>query len=204
MIQSAVQNSSEPIYLKPDPTTFEDAVANLMSFSDEGRQRQKFRNDPGAVQYTSVPRLRECFGWTRVSGEQLFSLPWKQRPACVTIDNLVREMRPDEDYMAIVYELVPKCRVPTAVYTIQAQLDFFWLVGFCFVPVMRTEEWFRFGLFMDMSDLVCPWQVGWSKIAYRRFVPGIDSTHNADRNGGIDSSIIAGAPLPHGGRHGPE
>jgi hypothetical protein len=170
MIQSAVQDSTEPVYLNPEPKSFEDAVANLKAFSDEGRQEQRFRDEMGAVQYTSTPRLRGCFGWTKVSGENLFSLPPEKRPPCVKLDGLVRQMHSDQDYFAIVYEFVPQCRVVAAMDVMQSQLDFFWLVGFCFVPFMRTKEWFRFGVFMDMSDLMCPWHAGWFNAGYRRFV----------------------------------
>lgn len=166
---------------------------------------------PGAAQYTSTPRLRQCFGWTKVNESQLFALPWARRPPCFTVRNQLRALRRDEDHFAIVYEFVPE-RAAGALATVaelQPQLDFFWLVGFCFAPVMRTEEWHRFGLFMDMSDLVNPWSAGWSDKIYRRFVvrddtlddgDGTDSFDN-DGGDGNDSSAIAKVPSPRGGRH---
>ncbi|KAH8909443.1 hypothetical protein BR93DRAFT_924428 [Coniochaeta sp. PMI_546] len=213
MIQSAVLQSNEPIYLNPDPKTFQDAVANLQAFCAEGRQRQRFRKMPDAAQYTSTPRIRECFGWTTVNGSQLFALPWGKRPPVHRFKNELRALRPDEDYFAIVYEFIPECgggALPATAADIQSQLDFFWLIGFCFVPVMRTEEWHRFGLFMDMSDLVCPWSAGWSNMAYRRFVvcddsiDNVDGTDSTDNNGGDgnNSSIMARVPTSRRGRHG--
>jgi hypothetical protein len=220
MIQSAVQESNEPIYLNPDPKTHKDAVANLQAFCDERQQRQKFRDMPGAAQYTSTPRIRQCFGWTKVNERQLSALPPGKRPPVHRFGNQLRALRSNEDYFAIVYEFVPE-RATRALATaadIQPQLDFFWLVGFCFVPVMRTEEWHRFGLFMDMCDLVCPWSAVWSSSRHRRFVVGEDKYVNlndiyttdddddgadsTDNDGDNDSLIIAGVPSPRAGQHG--
>ncbi|KAB5566424.1 hypothetical protein GE09DRAFT_1171558 [Coniochaeta sp. 2T2.1] len=194
MIQLAVEESNEPIYLKPDPKTIQDAVANLQAFCNEGgRRRQSFKDMPGAARYTSTPRLRQCFGWTKVNESRLFALPWGRRPPCHTVRNQLRALQPNENYFAIVYEFVPESAAGTALATaaadIQPQLDFFWRVGFCFAPVMRTEEWHRFGLFMDMSDLVCPWSAGWSDRMYRRFVVGDYSVVDID---GIDSDDDGG------------
>ncbi|KAK3943412.1 hypothetical protein QBC46DRAFT_338662 [Diplogelasinospora grovesii] len=115
-------------------------------------------------------------------------------------------LRPKEDYFAIVYEFVPDCGgggLPATAAEMQRQLDFFWLIR----------------LFMDMSDLVCPWSTGWSGMAYGRLLlamigidnfygigstdddDGTDSTDN-DGGDGSDSSLIAGVLSPRGGRHG--
>lgn len=123
----------------------------------------------------------------------------------------MREIRRDEDYFAIVYEFVPE-RAGGALATaaeLQPQLEFFWLVGFCFAPVMRTEEWHRFGLFMDMCDLVNLLAVGWHDTVYRRFVVRDDTLdHGAGTDGfdndgsdGDGSSTIAKLPSPRGRRH---
>src|SRR5690348_11119143 len=81
----------------------------------------------GAVEYTptSMPRLCQCFGWTRVGGGQLFALPWRRRPPRYRVRNVRRELNPGEDYYAIVYEYVP-AREAAALATaedIQPQLD---------------------------------------------------------------------------------
>lgn len=195
MIQSAVLESNEPIYLNPNPKSFEDAVANLQAFCDEGRRRQRFRDTPGAAQYNSIPRIRQCFGWTKVNERQLTTLPWEKRPPVHRFGNQLRALRPNEDYFAIVYEFVPEHSTGALATAaeIQPQLDFFWLAGFCFAPVMRTEEWHRFGQFMDMCDLVNPWSAGWSSWHYRRFVVGqgksvaLDNTCSTDDDDGTGS-----------------
>ncbi|OIW30771.1 hypothetical protein CONLIGDRAFT_573333 [Coniochaeta ligniaria NRRL 30616] len=194
MIQSAVQESDEPIYLHPNPKTWRETVANLQAFSDEGRQRQRFGDMAGAVQYNSTPRIRECFGWTTVNESQLSALPRGGRPPCFTVRNQWRALKEGQDHFAIVYEFIPE-RAGDALATaadIQPQLDFFWLAGFAFAPEMRTEEWHKFGLFMDMCDLKCPWAVGWSELAHRRFIVGEDkinySNYSDEEDGEADDS----------------
>ncbi|KAI5860387.1 hypothetical protein GGS23DRAFT_613950 [Durotheca rogersii] len=168
-IQIECNDSTEPIYLNPEPKTFQDALANLHAFSDEGRRKQRFRDTPGAIPYSSAPRLRQCFGWTKVSGKELYALRREMWPPRAVLGGLVREIRPSEEYYAIVYELIPQDQPAMDVHVTQSQLDFFWLVGFCFVP-MRLENWAGPGMLLDMADIICPWHAGWFKALYRRFV----------------------------------
>lgn len=132
MIQSSVQGSTEPVYLKPEPKGFKDAVINLKAFSNEGRQI--YRGRPDAIRLTSTPRLRQCFGWTTVSGEQLHSLPRQKRLTCVSMgkNKEIYELRPTETYYAIVYELVTPCKTGAA--KVQELLDFLHLAGFALRP----------------------------------------------------------------------
>jgi hypothetical protein len=169
MIQAAIEDSTEPIYLNPEPKTLRDAVANLNAFSDEGRHRQRFRYSPGAVLYSSTPRLRECFGWTMVSGGELYELRRDLRPPRETLDGILRQILPTEEYYAIIYEFIPDCQLDIDNHVIQSQLDFYWLVGFCVVP-MRPENWKGPGVLIDMADIVCPWHAGWSQAWYKRFL----------------------------------
>ncbi|KAK5987624.1 hypothetical protein PT974_11756 [Cladobotryum mycophilum] len=126
MMQTAVKKSDEPIYLRPEPTTYKHAVANLHAFSDEGRQKQYFRKLPNAVQYTTLPRLRQCFGWTKVSGRELQSLSAELRPIRAVLDRTVRDISPREEYYAIVYEFIPETGPEQeGVDAEQSQLDFF-------------------------------------------------------------------------------
>ncbi|KAJ9129840.1 hypothetical protein NKR23_g12445 [Pleurostoma richardsiae] len=152
MIQAA--STAGPIYLQPEPKTHRDAVANLRAFSDEGRRKRTFQHLPNAVSYTSVPRLRECFGWVKVSGRELCGLGWDLRPPSVVLDGLSRKIRPAEEYYAIVYEFIPEEQLRVDV--IQSQLDLFWLAGFCLVP-MQLCNWKGPGVLVDLADLICPW-----------------------------------------------
>ncbi|KAG6237143.1 hypothetical protein E4U24_007564 [Claviceps purpurea] len=79
----------------------------------------------------------------------------------------VRNMRSTEDYRAVVYEYVPSSDVGMDAEIVQAQLDFFWLGGWCMVP-MRIENWGGAGILLDMADAVCLCHMGWRKEYYRR------------------------------------
>ncbi|KPM34267.1 hypothetical protein AK830_g12308 [Neonectria ditissima] len=115
----------QPTYLNPKPKTKKHALVNLQAFSDEGRRRGKLREIRGTVPCTSTPRLRECFGWTKVSGQELWDLGPKNRPPSDTLDGLHREISPDEEYYAIVYEFIPENPPALNRDVIQSQLDFY-------------------------------------------------------------------------------
>ncbi len=157
------------VYLNPEPKTFQDALANLHAFSDEGRRKQRFRDLAGAIPYTSTPRLRECFGWMMVSGMELLALPMGIRPPRVKLGGQVHEILPTQEYYAIVYEWIPESESVMDKDIVQSQLDFFWLVGFCFVPI-RLENWVRPGVLIDTADLICPWHIGWFLPWYKRYI----------------------------------
>ncbi|KAF2458181.1 hypothetical protein BDY21DRAFT_214789 [Lineolata rhizophorae] len=136
----AIENSSESIWLHPQPKTFRDALLSLHAFSDEGRSRQLYRNTPGAIQYNTAPHLRKCYGWIMISGKELCALPSKVRTLEAQVDGVVREISPKEDYHAIAYEYVPNIRCTLSTEIMQAQLDFFGSPG---------SAWYR-----------CEWRIG--------------------------------------------
>lgn len=73
----------------------------------------------------------------------------------VRLDGAVRDISPSEDYHAIVYEYVSDTGCAFSSEIVQAQLDFFWLAGFCLVP-SRVENWKGVGILVDMADLIYP------------------------------------------------
>ncbi|KAG6160808.1 hypothetical protein E4U51_007444 [Claviceps purpurea] len=164
----AIENSSDPIWLNPNPTTFDDAVSNLHAFSTEGRTEARFRDMPGAVEYRTAPRLRECYGWTTISGKELWALsPRLQPPELKVKRRVLRNMPSTEEYRAIVYEYVPSSDVGMDAEIVQAQLDFFWLGGWCMVPV-RIENWGGVGILLDMADAIGLSESEWRKERYRQ------------------------------------
>ena len=162
-IRIGVENST--IYVLPEPKTLREARANLYAFSCEGRLVQPFRHIPGAIKCTSAP-LRECFGWMKVSGRELYELPKELRAPRDRIDGLEREFQPDQEYYALVYHFIPDSKLPHDLNIVQRQLDLFWSAGFC-LPSLRPENW-KDSLLLDMADLICPWHAGWSPKLYRR------------------------------------
>lgn len=167
MIHFATEHYSDSIWLNPDPRTFPDAIRNLHAFSDEGRERKLFRDIPGAVNYTSTLRARKCFGWTTVRGEDLYALRRDIRPHEVHLDGIARSISSTQSYHAILYELIPDNPDAPSLDALQSQLDFFWLCGFCMVP-LRSANWKGPGILLDLADLICPWHAAWFASRYKR------------------------------------
>ncbi|KAG6160404.1 hypothetical protein E4U51_007499 [Claviceps purpurea] len=154
----AINNSSDPIWLNPNPKTFDDAASNLRAFSTEGRSEARFRDMPGAVEYSNrtAPRLRECYGWTSISGKELWALPLLLKPPELKINGReVRNMRSTEDYRAIVDG---RGSYSSAAEFLLAR----WMVH---VP-MRIENRGGAGILLDMADAVCLCHMGWRKEYY--------------------------------------
>lgn len=168
-IRGSIKSSQDDIWLNPEPKSKRDAVMNLYAFSEEGRQKQLFRDTEGAVQYTTVPPMRKCHGWTKIRPE--FSrLPLSLRPPAFTIDRVKRRLASGE-YYAIIYDYVPDYRCPMVPFIIQAQLDLFRLAGFCMAPP-RPANWGGSGILLDMADLICPWHLGWEPLLYGKRCAG--------------------------------
>ncbi|KAK2036350.1 hypothetical protein LZ31DRAFT_483984 [Colletotrichum somersetense] len=165
-ILQASMKSNTPIFLNPTPKTKKQALINLQAFSDEGRRQRKLEKLPNRVSPT-VPQIRECFGWTKVTGQKLWGLGPKNTPPSTTLDGIRREIWPDEEYYAIVYDFVPESQSLDN-DVVQSQLDFYYLVGFCLTVPMRKDNWKGCGMLVDMADLICPWHVGWSVGMFRR------------------------------------
>lgn len=59
------------------PWTRDEALRNLFAFSDEKRLKNKLREDTsGKTRVTSMPRTRQCYGWVKIRGQDL----WDQVP----------------------------------------------------------------------------------------------------------------------------
>ncbi|KAF5689155.1 hypothetical protein FDENT_4519 [Fusarium denticulatum] len=159
----AIDSSSDPVWLNPNPTSFHDAASNLHAFSDKGRSRQVYRKMQGAAEYCNAPRLRECYGWTSINGKELCTMPSVLHPPEVRSGDEIRNIWPTEEYHAIVYEYVPSSDVGLDADVVQAQLDFLWLGGWCLVP-LQPANWGGVGILLDMGDPICLWHTGWFKM----------------------------------------
>ncbi|KAG6292385.1 hypothetical protein E4U45_006967 [Claviceps purpurea] len=166
----AIENSADSIWLRPNPETHREGVYNLHAFSDEGRTRQRYREMPGAVKYSAAPRLRECYGWTLISGEEIWTMPRPLRPPIIRLGQDGRDYRHffrAQQYYAIVYEYVPSSEAGLDVDVVQPQLDFFWLGGWC-LATMKRDNWGGDGILLDMADAISPLQSGWHRLMYWR------------------------------------
>lgn len=142
-----------PILVDPTPETREVAEINLFSFSDEMRAQNAALDSTGdLVGVTQIPRMRQCFGWMRFTGEELLRrVPTKLLPPPIKIDWVTRSIDKHALYTAIVYEFVEKGVNEPAVA--QQVLDFLWCVGFSYVPTTKADNW-ESGVLLDHSDIV--------------------------------------------------
>ena len=98
-----VVNNLSKIYINPNPQTKEDALANLYAFSEESRQLESRGID--TIGISSIPHMRKCIGWLKVSGGNC-QIPSKLRPPSIKVGKLQRCMSGDKEDVAIVYEYI--------------------------------------------------------------------------------------------------
>jgi hypothetical protein len=67
-----------------EPSTYDEAMDNLLAFSDEGRQNHQVK-DADAVEVSSIPHLKKCLGWLKIDGAYLRNLPRDLRPLMVSL-----------------------------------------------------------------------------------------------------------------------
>ena len=154
-----------PIRLHAEPHTFDDAADNLMAFCAEWRERQEIKN-ADAVQISSLPRMKKCFGWLKVDEAQLCAVPGPLGPTVVKLHGCADMSFPeDRQYFAIVYEYIPEGENDTG--QMQLVLDFLWRAGFDFSQSLRKENW-KSGVAVDFSDFISPMGYCWNERRYRR------------------------------------
>ncbi|KAG6292384.1 hypothetical protein E4U45_006966 [Claviceps purpurea] len=170
----AIENSSDTIWLHPDPKTHHEGLYNLHAFSDEGRSRQRYRDMPGAVTYSTAPRLRECYGWMSISGQDVLTMYKALRPSILSFDRRGqgrRQFFPAQQYYALVYEYIPNTEASSVadldVDVVQPQLDYLWLGGWC-LTMMKRDNWGGDGILLDMADVMSVFHRGWHKWLYSR------------------------------------
>ncbi|KAK4039965.1 hypothetical protein C8A01DRAFT_46621 [Parachaetomium inaequale] len=202
-IADAASHDTEklPIRVHARPSDFKDAIDNLLAFSAEGRQRQQVK-DADAVQISSIPRMKKCFGWLKIDGEYLLrNLPWGLRPVAVRLPKFGdRQIEPDRQHFAIMYEYIPEGDKDTG--QMQQALDFLWRAGFDFSQSLRKENW-KSGVLVDLSDFISPvgycWHLSRRMDASRAFLPPPappPSTWRASQSDSATSSSASASPLP--------
>ncbi|KJZ79989.1 hypothetical protein HIM_00703 [Hirsutella minnesotensis 3608] len=109
MMQAAVQEAaaeSTEILVSASPRTRDEALANLLAFSTEGRQLQPSSEHSGISAISSMPRVTKCYGWLKFSGRFFFRMPESKRAPTIRVDKITRNISPDREYTAIVYEYI--------------------------------------------------------------------------------------------------
>ncbi|KAL2133571.1 hypothetical protein VTI74DRAFT_2135 [Chaetomium olivicolor] len=172
-IAAAVSHDTEtlPIRLHAHPSGYEDAMDNLLAFSTEARQGRQVK-DTGVVEIFPISRMKKCFGWLKIDGKQLCSLPRRLGSAMVGLPNGFKcQVFPDRQYFAIVHEYIPEDENDRR--QMQLVLDFLWCAGSDFDQLLRNENW-KSGV--PVSDFISPGGYGWHPTfartdASRAFLP---------------------------------
>ncbi|KAM4057190.1 hypothetical protein HRG_004030 [Hirsutella rhossiliensis] len=154
---------SKPIQVYADPRTQSEALDNLYAFSDEGRLTRSSRRSFMTVSVTSMPRMRKCFGWLRLSGDVFHALPLELKAPSFTISKIQRSMSFDKEYIALVYEFIEEGRNDEAV--VEEVDRFFWLAGFSHTLSPSIKNW-KSGVLVDLADMVHAGGYGWKKQLY--------------------------------------
>lgn len=110
-----------------------------------------------------MPRMKRCYGWLTIPGKVFQKLHWLLRPPQVEVDRIKRYLRPDQEYIAIVYEYVEEGENDPD--TVQKAMDFFWLAGFSRTFSPLWGNW-KSGVLVDLSDIVPPRGYGWQAGLY--------------------------------------
>lgn len=160
MIEASVDRAtaaSTRIHLNPSPETKQDAAANLYAFAEESVQSQS--QDLQDFGISSVPRLRKCYGWSKISGRDS-KIPAALWPRTVNAGKLQRRMSGDGEHIAIVYEYIDKeANNPT---TTEEVINFLWRAGFCFTNYPEERNW-EDGVLLDLSEIVHVEGYGWKE-----------------------------------------
>ncbi|KAJ4162719.1 hypothetical protein NW754_014137 [Fusarium falciforme] len=159
--QAAVE--SRPIRVLANPKTKQEARYNLFWFSDEARLAS-FPEDLEAVEITSMPRFRKCYGWVKFSGEILKTLPIKLRAQPRTVSKIQRSISSSNEYTAIVYEYVEEGENKEAV--VEEVDRFCWLTGFSHNLSPAARNW-KSGVLVDLADIVHARGYGWHEVTYK-------------------------------------
>ncbi|KJZ70542.1 hypothetical protein HIM_10086 [Hirsutella minnesotensis 3608] len=166
MMQEAVQEAaaeSTTILVNANPRTRDEALANLLAFSTEGRQLQASSEHSGITAISSIPRITKCYGWLKFSGRVFFRMPVSKRAPTIRVDKITRNLSPDREYTAIVYEYIEEGDNNPAV--VEEVDRFLWLAGFGHTISPAARNW-RAGVLVDHSDIVHPTGFGWHRNFY--------------------------------------
>lgn len=152
-----------PILVHSHPWSRDDALENMLAFSDEARLQEKLAGEPDPIyelsKMTWMPRTRKCYGCVRLSGARIFNeLPSKWWPTCHTLEKKRRQLFRDMNYTALVYEYIEEGDNDRDV--VAKSLDFFRDAGFSHTPTSLARNW-KQSVLIDMSDIIYPGGFGW-------------------------------------------
>ncbi|KPM42258.1 hypothetical protein AK830_g4297 [Neonectria ditissima] len=142
-----------PIKLKANPSTKDEDLANLRAFSNEGRRSHLSAETLEVKAISSIPRIRKCYGWLRLSGQAFREIPTKLRAPSLRVGKIPRTMSAGKEYIAIAYEYIEEGENRPAI--VEKVTNFFCLAGFSHTNSPASRNW-KSGVLVDLSDIVHP------------------------------------------------
>lgn len=165
MMAAAVERaaSGSPVMVNPNPKTKEDALANILAFSNEGRREQQPAQRPKPI--LSVPRMKKCYGWLTVDSTLFRGLSRELWPPVIYSGSVKRSMSYDQEYIALVSEFVEEGDNDPEV--VQDVLDFLWEGAFAHTLSSAARNW-KSSVLTDLGDIINPGDYAWKEHLYVR------------------------------------
>lgn len=160
MMEASVSRAaaeSTQVNLNESPTTKQDAAANFYAFTEESLQNQSQQMQDFGI--SSVPRLRKCYGWLKISGRDS-TIPLAVWPPTVDVGKLRRRMSGDGEHIAILYEYVEEEVNDSK--SIEDVTTFLRRAGFCFTNYPEERNW-KAGVLVDLSEIAHVEGYGWKE-----------------------------------------
>ncbi|KAH7008898.1 hypothetical protein EDB80DRAFT_751445 [Ilyonectria destructans] len=174
MAQAAADSRS--IHVHANPQTQNEALDNQFAFSDENLAQSSQADSkpaspstidpesPNSVPITSMPRLRECYGWMKLPGEIFHDLPMDLCVQPYTVSKVKRSVDSREEYIAVIYEYIEEGGNDP--FVVEEVDRFFWLTGFCHTVSPAARNW-KSGVLIDLADMIDADGFEWDPTLYR-------------------------------------
>ncbi|KAI0896793.1 hypothetical protein F4806DRAFT_465883 [Annulohypoxylon nitens] len=105
--------------------------------------------------------MKECFGWSKIYGTDIYGWLRKLWPTPVKIPKIgYRGLSDEKEYICMISEYIPEGENLEA--TVQLAVYFYWRVGFVLAENSRAENWTS-GCLFDFSDIMHINSLGWEK-----------------------------------------
>ncbi|KAI0173377.1 hypothetical protein GGR52DRAFT_542896 [Hypoxylon sp. FL1284] len=134
-----VEGSS--ILINPNPKTKLDALKNTFMFSQEGRQAGLSNVDFEPMVISSMPRMRQCYGWVKINRSILNTWPRNSRPENRNIEKVTRTVSSNKDHVAIIYEYIDEPESDNDSAVVEETSDFLWRAGFGYSTASLARNW---------------------------------------------------------------
>ncbi|KAI1780364.1 hypothetical protein F4818DRAFT_395467 [Hypoxylon cercidicola] len=159
-MEAAIKKVNDPtILINPEPKTRRDALENTLNFSQERRQNGSSKTGLEPMPISSIPRLRQCYGWVKINGQIFDTWPRHALPRNRNIEKLTRTVSRDKEYIAIIYEYIDEAENDPVV--VEEVSDFLWRAGFGYTSSSLARNW-KSGVLIDLSDIVHASGYGWN------------------------------------------